>query len=50
MDPHAGTDTYLGSITPLAGGAALNVQMRGTATTSSGMITAPITAQAYVFT
>ena len=49
LDTRSGTDTYNGSIAALAGGTALPVQMRGTATTSSGMVTVPAAAQAYVF-
>jgi Tol biopolymer transport system component len=49
MDTRVGTGTYVGSANPLGAGATIPVDMRGSATTSSGMITVPSTALAYVY-
>jgi hypothetical protein len=49
MDTRVGTDTWVGSTAPLGSGATIPIQMRGTATTSAGMITVPAAAAAYVY-
>ena len=49
LDTRVGTNTWLGSTAPIGGGITLPVTMRGTATTSAGMITVPATAAAYVY-
>jgi hypothetical protein len=49
LDTRVGTDTWLGSTNPVGPGATLPVTMRGSATTSAGMITVPATAAAYVY-
>jgi Tol biopolymer transport system component len=49
LDTRNGTDTYLGRTTPLAANTSVALQPRGTATTGSGMITIPASAQAYVY-
>lgn len=49
LDTRDGTDTYLGSTAPVGPAATLQLQLRGSATTSAGMITIPATAAAYVY-
>ena len=49
LDTRDGTDTYLGSTAPVGATVTLQLQLRGSATTSAGMITIPATAAAYVY-
>ncbi len=49
MDTRNGTGTYVGSTAPLGVGATIPIDLRGSATTGSGMITVPATALAYVY-
>jgi hypothetical protein len=50
LDTRNGTDTHFGQTTPVPAATSLSLQLRGSATTSSGMVTIPATAKAYAYT
>jgi WD40-like Beta Propeller Repeat len=50
LDTRDGTNTRLGSTAPVAAAGSIMLPLRGTTTTSAGIITVPAAAQAFVYT